>query len=199
MAPAEGAAGGAHGFVPGWQTCPIEELPLAMPFTNHDTLVSEVFETVAANVTRRPVATVTDVGETAMPTLPATVTLAETTCALPDSGLNVACIVTGFVTGSVAGAVYSALLAPVTAIVPSAELPFAAPFTSHVIVPLPLPQNVAAKLWLCAKARVTAAGEIEFVVAQTMVTVALADFVESATLVAVTVTFAGEGGKTGAV
>ncbi len=61
-----------------------------MPFTNHDTLVSEVFETIAANVARCPVATVADVGEIEMPMLLAMVTLADTTCALPDSGLNVA-------------------------------------------------------------------------------------------------------------
>ncbi len=93
--------------------------------------------------------------------------------------------------------------APVTAIVPSEELPFATPLTSQAIVPVivppPLPQNVAVKVWLCPKARVADAGEIAFVVAQTMVTVALADLVESATLVAVTVTLAGEGGVNGAV
>jgi hypothetical protein len=92
-------------------------------------------------------------------------------------------------------------------IVPSAELPFATPFTSQAIVPaakpaivpLPFPQNVTVKVWLCARASATAPGEMEFTLPQIIVMLALADFVESAMLVAVIVTFAGEGSESGAV
>jgi hypothetical protein len=89
--------------------------------------------------------------------------------------------------------------APVTVIVPSAELPFDTPFTSQLIVVLPPPQNDALNDCVCVKARLIDVGAIEFAALQTMVTVALADFDESAMLVAVTVTFAGVGGATGAV
>ncbi len=59
--------------------------------------------------------------------------------------------------------------------------------------------SVAVKDCDCPSATLAAAGEIEFGAAQTIVTLAEADFERSATLVAVTLTVAGDGGAAGAV
>ena len=77
-------------MLPVWQTWPIDELPFEIPFTNHETLTSEVFETAAAKVARWFVATVADGGEMEMPTPLTMVTLAETLAALPADGLMLA-------------------------------------------------------------------------------------------------------------
>ncbi|MGH9690878.1 MAG: hypothetical protein ACRD4C_07345 [Candidatus Acidiferrales bacterium] len=60
-------------------------------------------------------------------------------------------------------------------------------------------QNDAVKLAVWPSATLAVEGKIEFVAAHVIVTVALADSELSATLVAVTVTVAGEGGTAGAV
>ncbi|HVB57207.1 MAG TPA: hypothetical protein VNE63_12360 [Candidatus Acidoferrales bacterium] len=60
-------------------------------------------------------------------------------------------------------------------------------------------QNDAVKLAVWPSATLAVEGEIEFVAAHVMVTVALADSELSVTLMAVTVTVAGEGGTAGAV
>jgi hypothetical protein len=60
-------------------------------------------------------------------------------------------------------------------------------------------QNVAVKVYVCASGTVATDGEIVFATAHEIVTLALADIVGSATLVAVTVTVAGVGTLAGAV
>src|SRR5579863_3823993 len=60
-------------------------------------------------------------------------------------------------------------------------------------------QNEAVNVCVSPRPTFVERGEIEFVAAQTMVAVALPDFELSATLVAVTVTVAGDGGTGGAV
>jgi uncharacterized protein YybS (DUF2232 family) len=62
----------------------------------------------------------------------------------------------------------------------------------------PAMQNEAVNVCVCARATFAAAGEMEFVAEHVMVTLALADFAVSATLVAVTFTVAGDGGAAGA-
>ena len=92
-------------MLPVWHTCPTEELPLGTPFTNHESRASDVCETLAVKVARRPVPTVAVGGEIEIPTLPTSVTVAEAVCGLPDGGLKVAWIVSGFALGSALGAV----------------------------------------------------------------------------------------------
>jgi hypothetical protein len=60
-------------------------------------------------------------------------------------------------------------------------------------------QNVAVKFCVCPSATLAAAGAIVFALAQVIVTLALPNFAASATLVAVTLTVAGDGGVAGAV
>jgi len=60
-------------------------------------------------------------------------------------------------------------------------------------------QNVVVKSCVCPSAMLAVAGVIEFVPGHVTVALALPDFVASATLVAVTLTVAGEGGVKGAV
>jgi hypothetical protein len=73
------------------------------------------------------------------------------------------------------------------------------PFTSHAMVAPAARQNVALNVCICASPTLVDAGDIELDVLHVIVTVALADFVVSATLVAVTVTVAGAGTASGAV
>jgi len=60
-------------------------------------------------------------------------------------------------------------------------------------------QNDGLNVCICASPTLADAGDIELAVLHVIVTVALADFVVSATLVAVTVTVAGAGTVAGAV
>jgi len=83
-------------------------------------------------------------------------------------------------------------------IVPSVVLPPAIPFTSHVTVASATRQNEARNVCVCARSTVADGGEIELDAEQVTVTLALADFAGSATLVAVTLTVEGEGGTAGA-
>jgi hypothetical protein len=100
--------------------------------------------------------------------------------------------------GKSIGAVYRAILAPVGAILPIVELPPAIPFTTHGMEAPAARQNEAVKACVCARETVTVDGETVFVAEHVMVTLAVADFVGSATLVAVTLTVGGEGGTAGA-
>src|ERR1700740_1341484 len=99
--------------------------------------------------------------------------------------------------GKSIGAVYRAIFAPVGAILPIVELPLAIPFTSHARGAPAARQNEAVKACVCARETVTADGEMVFVAEHVMVTLAVADFVGSATLVAVTPTLKGDGGTAG--
>jgi hypothetical protein len=79
-----------HGLVPVWQTCPTEELPLAIPLTNHTAAKSEVLETAAVKGTRWLTETVADVREMVMPTWLTIVTVVEALSAFPFELLAVA-------------------------------------------------------------------------------------------------------------
>jgi hypothetical protein len=91
------------------------------------------------------------------------------------------------------------MFALVLAIVPRLAFPPAMPLTSQVIAVPGATQNDAVKFSVCPNATLAVAGEIEFVLGQMIVALALPDLVPSATLVAVTLTVAGEGGAGGAV
>lgn len=108
-------------------------------------------------------------------------------------------MVSGFVAGMLLGAVYVAVFAPVLVMVPTVELPPAMLLTSHVIgVPAAMHKDVE-KTCDAPTEMLAEAGAIAFGAAQEIVTLALADFDGSATLVAVTLTFGGAGASTGAV
>jgi hypothetical protein len=85
--------------------------------------------------------------------------------------------------------------------VPTVELPPANPLTFHETVVLVVPVTVAAKLWDLPVCTVAEVGEIEMATVGggvVMLTLALADFEESAELVAVMVTALPEGEVAGA-
>jgi hypothetical protein len=86
-----------------------------------------------------------------------------------------------------------------TEIVPTVGLPPVAPFTSQVMDAPAAPQNDAENVCVLPSGTLAVAGETEFVAEHTTVTLALADFVLSARLAAVTVTDGGDGGTEGAV
>lgn len=122
------------------------------------------------------------------------VTAAETDCEPATAR-----IVSGFVAGMLLGAVYVAVLAPVLVIVPTFKLPPAMLLTSHVIgVPAAMHKD-AEKICDAPMAMLAEAGAIAFGTAQEIVTLVLADFDGSATLVAVKLTFGGAGASAGAV
>lgn len=101
--------------------------------------------------------------------------------------------------GRSAGAVYTAAFGgdEFTTTVPSAAFPPAIPFTSQLIaVPLAM-HNVAVSVCVWPNERLALAGEIRF--AHVIVTLAVPVLTGSATLLAVIVTFEGDGGVTGAV
>ena len=100
--------------------------------------------------------------------------------------------------GKSVGAVYRAVLRCLVTIVPIVELPPEIPLTSHAMEAPVARQNEAVKVCVCARETVAAGGEIVFVAEQVMVTLAVADFDESATLVTVTLTVEGEGVTAGA-
>ena len=83
-------------------------------------------------------------------------------------------------------------------ILPTVELPPAIPFTSHAMEAPAGRQNEAVKACVCARETVTVDGETVFAAEHVMVTLAVADLVASATLVAVTLTVEGDGGTSGA-
>jgi hypothetical protein len=103
--------------------------------------------------------------------------------------------------GTAEGAVYS----PLEAMVPTAELPPAKPFTDQAtaVLKLPVPRTLAEHCevlltWTDAEAQAT---DTEVIVGGggVMAMFAVPDFVWSATLVALTTTVAGEGTADGAV
>lgn len=143
MLPAAAPVGETQGFDPVWQTWPKLALPLAMPFTLHVTVVSEVFTTVGVNVARWPTVRVAAGGDTL--TLTALVTVTVAAAVGPVTG-TVAWIVTGFVAGKSVGAVYSAVACPVDAIVPTLGFPPTTPFTSQVMAEPAARQNDAKKV-----------------------------------------------------
>lgn len=106
---------------------------------------------------------------------------------------------TGLLGGKFTGAVYCAALAPVLTMVPTVALPPAIPFTSQIIGEVGAGQNEAVKVCVALSATFAEEGRIELAPEQTTVTLAIADFDLSATLVAVTVTVLGTGGSAGAV
>lgn len=167
-----------------------------MPFTVHVTLTLDVPVTVAAKLALWPVVTPADAGDTvtAIGGLAATVMVAVAAC-VPA----VASTVTGLVAGAVVGAVYVALSALVFVIVPTLESPPVIPFTLHVNAVPGATQSDAARFTVAPVATLDDAGEIEFAALQEILRVAVAAFVGSAILVAVTATDAGEGGIAGAV
>lgn len=91
------------------------------------------------------------------------------------------------------------MLELVLMMVPSVVLPPGIPFTSQTIATVAVGQNVAPKFCVIPSATFAAPGEMEFVPEHAIVTLALADFVVSATLMAVTVTVGGVGVAPGAV
>jgi hypothetical protein len=100
--------------------------------------------------------------------------------------------------GTVVGAVYK----PSDEIVPTAALPLTVLFTDHVTVVFGVPVTVAVNCCVVVVCTVADVGDNVMVTdggAAVIVVVALALFVLSATLVAVTVTVAGEGTEAGAV
>jgi hypothetical protein len=111
--------------------------------------------------------------------------------------------VIGFVRGKSAGAVYKAVLEvepePVGTIVPRLELPPEIPFTSHVMPAFVATQKDAVKIRGCPRETLATEGRREPAALQVMVMLALPELELSASLVAVTVTVAGEGGIAGAV
>jgi hypothetical protein len=144
-------------------------------------------------------------GDTIMLTLLPTVTIAEATnCA---GGPVVAWTVTGFVEGKSTGEVYAAVFMPDPdpdsdppgAIVPRAELPPTAPFTSHVMRVPSGTQKDAVKICVCPRGTVVTGGEMTPMAAHLIVTLALADLELSAELVALIVSVEGDGATDGAV
>ena len=83
--------------------------------------------------------------------------------------------------------------------VPRLELPFAILFTSQVTVAPAARQNDAANDCAWPSPTLADGGEIQFVAVQVIVRLALPEAEVSATLVAVTVTTAGDGTAAGAV
>lgn len=189
--------GAAQGFVPGRQTCPTLEFPLAIPLTPQLTAVFDEFRTLAMKLARVETGTLAEPGETVTKTMLTIVTVAEAVC----GGLVwlVAWIVTGFAAGTLAGAVNVDVLLPLFATVPSAILPPVTPLTSQVIAVPAGTQSVAANVCASPRATLAIAGETLFALAHPIVTLADAAREESATLVAVTLTDGGEGGDAGAV
>ena len=78
-------------------------------------------------------------------------------------------------------------------------MPPKTPFTSHETVAPLVRQNDAVNDCVLPSETLAELGEIEFVAGQVIVTLALPDFVASATLVAVTVIVAGKGWIAGAM
>jgi hypothetical protein len=107
--------------------------------------------------------------------------------------------VIGFVEGTAAGAVYRAVFAVALTIVPSVALPPMIPFASQATDAPEARQNETVNTCVWLNATLTDGGEIEFVAEQAIVALAVPIFELSATLVAVTVTVAGDGGNAGAV
>jgi len=84
-------------------------------------------------------------------------------------------------------------------IVPTLSLPFAIPFTSQATLAPAARQNEAVNDCGSPSPRLADGGDIEFVAVHVIVTLALPNAPASTVLVAVTVTFGGDGTAAGAV
>ena len=155
---------------------PTVELPPATPSTDHCTPVLVVPVTVAANCCVVLTARLADVGLTLTPT---SVTV---TAALADFVGSALLVVVTVCKPAVAGAVYR----PLVEIVPEVELPPTTPSTDQVTLVLVVPVTVAANCFVVLAVTLTEVGLMLTPTAVT-VTAALADLLESAMLVAVTV------------
>ena len=91
------------------------------------------------------------------------------------------------------------MVAPVTVTVPKVALPPATPFTSQIIWAPAAAHNEPLKDCDWPSATFADDGEMEFAFAQVTVTVAAADLLGSAVLVAATVTVGGDGTVAGAL
>ena len=179
---------------------PTTEFPPAIPFTSHAIVALAARQNDAVNVCVWPGATFADCGEIELVVPHVIVTVAAALDAPPPViALAVAWIVTGLVAGELEGAVYTAVVGPLAEIVPTTEFPPAIPFTSHAMEAPAARQNEAVNGCVCPSATFAAAGETEALAPHVMVTIELANFVSSATLVAVTVTVEGVGTAAGAV
>ena len=94
-----------HGFDPDTQIWPTLAFPFAMPFTDHVTVVSDAFATLAAKDKRWPVGTVAAGGATLTVISLVMVIVADSATAPLVTPLAVAWIVTESVVGTLCGAV----------------------------------------------------------------------------------------------
>jgi hypothetical protein len=112
-----------------------------------------------------------------------------------ESTTDTAVMVTVAGVGTVIGAVYT----PDAEIIPTVALPPAVPLTLQFTAVLEAPVTVAVNVWVIPTVTFMVAGETDTVTGAATVTVAEADFVVSATDVALIVTVAGDGTVDGAV
>lgn len=187
--------GAVHGFEFGAQAWPTLAFPLGIPSTVQVTFAFGVPVTVAVKSWPVPAGTIAEEGDT-VTTIDGLFTIATVAEALCVPAI--ALMVTGFVEGTAAGAVYVAE-PPVGISVPSAGFPPAIPSTPHVTVVPGAMQSDAEKFCVAPAARLTIAGDTVFATEHEIVTLAVAVFDGSATLVAVTETTEGAGGIVGAV
>ena len=104
--PALAPAGAVQGFDPLTQICPTLAFPFATPATDHVTVASALFVTVAENEVRCPVPIVAVGGATFTVTPLVIITAAAAISGPPaGGGLTAAWIVTGFIAGKSFGAV----------------------------------------------------------------------------------------------
>jgi hypothetical protein len=197
--PETGPLGVLQGFDPMTHIRPAIELPFGIPFTDQVTDGSAVLVTVAVNDLRWLTGTEAEEGVMLTTILLVTVTAADATTGFPPCGVVVAWIVMGFVGGIATGAVYRAVFTVALTIVPRVAFPPVIPLASQVTGAPVARQNETVNTCVCARATLAAEGEIELVEAHVIVTLAVPNFEVSATLVAVTVTVAGDGGDAGAV
>jgi hypothetical protein len=185
-------------FPPLLVTVPSIALPPTIPLTSHVIVVPGGTHSVAVNACVCPSATLATAGEIAF--APQTIS----TLAAPDfvpSATLVAVTLTLGGDGGADGAVYVAVSAPVLATVPSVAFPPETPSTLHVTRVSGCPDPLTLAVNPCAAPVITVAaiGATLTVTSLSIPTLAapLAD--GAATLVALTVTLAGDGKSPGAV
>jgi hypothetical protein len=163
------------------------------PLTLHVTAVFVVPVTVAWNSCWLPIVTIVVVGvmATLMGLMMVTAALADVT----PSAIEVAVTVTVAGEGTASGAVYK----PPEVIVPHADPTQPVPLTLQVTPVTSVLITLAVNCWLAPASSCTEAGEMLTPICSTMITVAVLDFVVSATDVAVTFRNDGLGSDAGAV
>jgi hypothetical protein len=176
----DGTAAGAL-YKPALDIVPTVEFPPATPLTLQFTAVFDVPTTVALNCWVCKTVSVALVGETPTETDGETVTLAWAN--LVVSAALVAVIVTE-PDGTAAGALYK----PALDIVPTVEFPPATPLTLQFTAVFDVPPTVALNCWVCKTVSVALVGETPTETDGETVTLAWANLVVSAVLVAVIVT-----------